>query len=77
MAMFTNIKLYFLLMLAAFLSACATVVDTPQAPAATAVQAEQAWATVLNRYVNQQGEVDFVALAQNQDRIRPLCALCS
>ena len=63
MTMFTNIKLYFLLVPAAFLSACATVVDTPQAPAATSVQAEQAWASVLNRYVNQQGEVDFVALS--------------
>ncbi len=47
------------------LSGCATVVGVPAAPTASAAQADAAWSRVLQRFVNERGEVDFAALAQN------------
>lgn len=52
--------------LVALLSACATVVVTPTAPDSTPAQAVSAWARVLQRFVNDAGEVDFAALAQDR-----------
>ena len=48
------------------LAGCATVVQPPAAPKATAAEAEAAWARVLQRFVNERGEVDFAALAQDR-----------
>ena len=48
------------------LSGCATVVSPPSAPQATAAQADSAWSRVLKRFVNERGEVDFSALAQDR-----------
>ena len=55
-----------------WLGGCATPVPLPagaaaagSGPAATA-QATDAWARVLDRFVNPQGEVDFAALAQDR-----------
>ena len=46
------------------LSACSTVVKTslPDAPPLSLTQAERGFAAVLQRHVNDQGEVDFAAL---------------
>ena len=61
-----------ILLLAAVLSGCSTLVPAPARPSLTAttttataavVEAEAAWAQVLHRFVNEQGEVDFPALA--------------
>ena len=54
-----------ILLLAAVLSGCSTLVPAPARPSltATATEAEAAWAQVLHRFVNEQGEVDFPALA--------------
>jgi hypothetical protein len=53
------------LLLAALLSGCSTLVPAPALPSPTAAvaEAEAAWAHVLDRFVNGQGEVDFPALA--------------
>ena len=45
------------------LGACTTLVPAPVAPPVTAAAAEAAWARVLARFVDVQGEVDFAALA--------------
>ena len=48
------------------LSGCATVVTPPSAPKATAAQADAAWSHVLQRFVDERGDVDFTALAQDR-----------
>ena len=45
---------------------CATFVATPSVPVPTAPVALAAWALVLERFVNEHGEVDFAALAQDR-----------
>ena len=53
----------------ALLQGCATVVPVPRAESAapeTAAGAQAAWARVLDRFVNPQGEVDFLALSQDR-----------
>jgi hypothetical protein len=51
------------LLLAALLSGCSTLVPAPAGPSPSAAVANAAWAQVLQRFVNDQGEVDFPALA--------------
>ena len=48
------------------LAGCATRVVVPNAPLATAPVAQAAWARVLDRFVNDHGEVDFTALSQDR-----------
>ena len=48
------------------IAGCATRVVMPNAPPATAPVAQAAWARVLDRFVNQRGEVDFAALSQDR-----------
>ena len=48
------------------LTGCATLVSPPSAPQASATEADAAWARVLRRFVNDRGEVDFAALAQDR-----------
>lgn len=50
------------------LAACSTVVRVSQsdAPQVTLVQAERGYALVLERHVNERGEVDFAALQKDQ-----------
>ena len=48
------------------LAGCATRVLAPSAPAATASVALTAWARVLQRFVNDRGEVDFATLAEDR-----------
>ena len=55
-----------LALLALVLSACTTVAPPPAAPVASADEALRAWATVLTRFVDERGEVDFAALAQDR-----------
>lgn len=57
---------FFLALLVALLAGCASVVPTPSAPASTPEVASTAWAAVLERYVNEKGEVDFEALARDR-----------
>ena len=52
-----------ILLLATLLSGCSTLVPAPTLPSPNAAVAEAAWAQVLHRFVNEQGEVDFPALA--------------
>ena len=52
-----------ILLLAAVLSGCSTLVPAPTLPTPNAAVAEAAWAQLLHRFVNEQGEVDFPALA--------------
>ena len=61
---FHILRVFVLAALMLVLSACSTVVKVSQSdtPALPLVQAEQGYAAVLQRHVNQQGEVDFVAL---------------
>lgn len=61
---FHILRVFVLATLMLVLSACSTVVKVSQSdtPALPLVQAEQGYAAVLQRHVNQQGEVDFVAL---------------
>ena len=60
------------LLMLALLSGCATVVPVPGSPSSTssapetAAGAQAAWARVLDRFVNAQGEVDFLALSQDR-----------
>ncbi len=54
-----------LLMLIA-LAGCAIRVLVPDAPPATAPVAQAAWARVLDRFVDERGDVDFAALAQDR-----------
>jgi hypothetical protein len=57
-----------LLLCAAVLGACSTVVKVsqPDAPLVPLVQAQQGYAAVLQRHVNEQGEVDFAALRDDK-----------
>lgn len=48
------------------LAGCATVVLPPAAAPASAADAEAAWGRVLQRFVNERGEVDFQALSQDR-----------
>ena len=48
------------------LAGCSTLVATPVAPDATPEAALQAWARVLERFVDERGEVDFAALAKDR-----------
>jgi Protein of unknown function, DUF547 len=50
----------------AALGGCATVVAPPAAPPTNAAQAEEAWARVLDRFVDVRGAVDFQALAADR-----------
>jgi Protein of unknown function, DUF547 len=56
------------LVCAALLSACSTVVKVsqPDAPLVPLAQAQQGYAAVLKQHVNDQGEVDFVALQSDK-----------
>ena len=51
------------LLCAALLSACSTLVPAPVLPSPGAAVAQAAWAQVLQRFVDDRGEVDFPALA--------------
>jgi len=57
---------WLLALLAGLLSACATVAPPSAAPVGRADEAVRTWATVLNRFVDEQGEVDFAALARDR-----------
>lgn len=57
---------WLLALLAGLLSACATVAPPSAAPVGSADEAVHTWATVLNRFVDEQGEVDFAALARDR-----------
>ena len=48
------------------LAGCATVVPPPAAAPVSATEAEAAWGRVLQRFVNERGEVDFQALSQDR-----------
>ena len=61
-----NLCLVWLAAWLGLLTGCATVVNPPNAPQATAAQADAAWSSVLQRFVNERGEVDFNALAQDR-----------
>ncbi|MEO6623443.1 MAG: DUF547 domain-containing protein [Burkholderiaceae bacterium] len=52
-----------ILLLVAVLSGCSTLVPAPTLPSPSAAVAEAAWTQVLQRFVNDDGEVDFPALA--------------
>ncbi len=61
-----------ILLLAAALSGCSTLVPAPTRPSSApsspnAAAAEAAWTRVLQGFVNEQGEVDFPALAATPD----------
>ena len=49
-------------LLLALLTGCSTLVPAPSLPAPAAADAIAAWSRVLQRFVNQRGEVDFAAL---------------
>jgi hypothetical protein len=59
-----SLRVFVLAALMLLLSACSTVVKVSQSntPVLPLAQAEQGYAAVLQRHVNQQGEVDFAAL---------------
>ncbi len=48
------------------LAGCSTLVPAPAVPAPSPQGAHEAWARVLEGFVNAQGEVDFVALARDR-----------
>lgn len=48
------------------LAGCATRVTLPQRALLPPAQAQAAWARVLDRFVNERGEVDFLALSQDR-----------
>ena len=64
MMMLRRVAVVSLLLIA--LVGCATRVVVPNAPLATAPVAQAAWARVLDRFVNDRGEVDFSALSQDR-----------
>ena len=51
----------------ACLVGCSTLVPAPAVPTPSPQAAQQAWARVLDGFVNERGEVDFQALAQRRD----------
>jgi hypothetical protein len=51
---------------ALLLAGCSTLVPTPSVPAPAPAAAQAAWSRVLDRFVNQRGEVDFAALASDR-----------
>lgn len=53
-------------LLAALLGGCSTLVPAPVAPPSTPQAALGAWARVLDRFVDERGEVDFPALARDR-----------
>ena len=59
-------RVAFALLMLIALVGCATRVLVPNAPLATAPVAQAAWARVLDRFVNDRGEVDFTALSQDR-----------
>ena len=60
--------------LAALLGGCSTLVPAPAAPPSTPQAALEAWARVLERFVDERGEVDFPALARDRaDLDRYVC----
>jgi Protein of unknown function, DUF547 len=63
-----KLRLAMLGALVLMLSACSTVskVSQPEAPLVPLAQAERNYAAVLQRHVNDQGEVDFAALQQDK-----------
>jgi hypothetical protein len=54
------------LALATLLAGCSTLVPVPDAPTPSAAQAQAAWQSVLERFVDGRGEVAFVALARDR-----------
>jgi Protein of unknown function, DUF547 len=65
---FRALRITFLGCLVLLLAACSTVVKVgqPEAPQIPLVQAERGYAAVLERHVNELGEVDFAALQKDQ-----------
>lgn len=53
-------------LLPALLGGCSTLVPAPAAPPSTSQAALAAWARVLDRFVDERGEVDFPALARDR-----------
>ena len=53
-------------LLAALMGGCSTLVPAPAAPPSTPQAALDAWARVLDRFVDERGEVDFPALARDR-----------
>ena len=53
-------------LLAALLGGCSTLVPAPAAPPSTPQAALDAWARVLDRFVDERGDVDFPALARDR-----------
>jgi hypothetical protein len=55
-----------LISLVLLIQACSTVVSVPDVEAVSASEAKGGWARVLTRFVNENGEVDFAALAKDR-----------
>ena len=53
----------------ALLAGCSTLVPAPAVPVPTPQAAQDAWARVLSGFVNDQGEVDFEALARDRGHL--------
>lgn len=58
-----------LALLAVLLSACTTVAPPPAAPLAGADEAVRSWASVLKRFVDEHGDVDFARLASDRGEL--------
>jgi Protein of unknown function, DUF547 len=58
-----TLQRWFLLGVALLLAGCSTLVPIPSAPTPAPAAALAAWSRVLDRFVNQRGEVHFAALA--------------
>jgi len=61
-----GMRLALWVIVAALLGGCSTLVPTPAAPPSTTPAALEAWARVLDRFVDERGEVDFPALARDR-----------
>ncbi len=61
-----NRCLWIIVALCAELTGCATLVPPPATVAGSPTEARQAWSRVLDRFVNERGEVDFAALAEDR-----------
>jgi hypothetical protein len=59
-------KTWFVVVLALLLGACSTIAPVPSVPVPTREGAEAAWARVLERHVNEHGDVDFLALSKDR-----------